>query len=540
MQIENSLDDAPQFIEWPEKDLPKIVVSEEVARRQLQAAMIASISAALGVVGNLMFYGTLPGLNILLFALLLSAAAVGLLIYFRQPISTKNMIFLLPGLIFAAMLAIYSAPELVMFNLLMLLGTIFIALRYANVPRLLGGGLLQVLFDAAAIAIIGWLEAPVSIVKGAVAWFKRQEVSETQGKNLISIVRGVMLTIPVLLVFGLLLSSADMVFGDLMSDVAGFLLPDNSGILVTQGFITVIFAWLSVIVLWAVPLETRHFPAKSEEKSKPAFQLSMIESSMVLTSANVMFLIFVLIQARYLFGGDANITAQGYTYSQYAVRGFYELVAVSVMTVGLILTLDIFTHRKRDREYTFRSLALVMVGLTLLLLVAAFRRLILYEDAYGFTRLRVQTQVLMLWLGILFLFLARDIVWREKRFFWIGILVTAIGFVLTLNLINLDRFIASHNIERYEETGKLDVPYLLTLSDDAIPVIAPLLDDNLNNTQREILLNGLGERLYVLDQDKEDRSWLGFHFGKDRARDALEPYRSMLQPYYENPYRYKF
>ena len=258
----------------------------------------------------------------------------------------------------------------------------------------------------------------------------------------------------------------------------------------------------------------------------------MIETSMVLASVNAMFLLFVAVQAKYLFGGKTNISVEGYTFSEYARRGFFEILTVSFLTMLLILVLDNFTQRKREKEYAFRGLSILLILLTMGLLGAAFHRLNLYENAYGFTHLRLMSGVFMIWLGLLLAVTIYYIIRREGQIFWVSAIVAGCGFVLTLNAINMDSFIASRNIERYHEQNKLDIPYLLTLSDDAIPVIAPLLDDTtLSSIQREELLNGLGMRLYKLDIDHEGRGWLEYHRGKDRAWRHWNHYRDILKDY---------
>jgi hypothetical protein len=113
-----------------------------------------------------------------------------------------------------------------------------------------------------------------------------------------------------------------------------------------------------------------------------------------------------------------------------------------------------------------------------------------------------------------------------------------VGFALTLNLLNLDGFIAHRNIERFEDTGKLDVLYLTSLSDDALPAIGPLLEDErLPEEDRLILRQELGLRLYELDRDRRERGVLDHHFGKARAWRALDEYRDTLGPYLRAPFR---
>jgi hypothetical protein len=271
----------------------------------------------------------------------------------------------------------------------------------------------------------------------------------------------------------------------------------------------------------------------SVPREKPRrFRLNMIEASTVSGSVNFLFVAFVAVQARYFFGGEANITAQGYTYAEYARRGFYELLAVSCMTMALLVALESLTYRKREEERLFRGLVTLMVTLTFVILIAAFRRSNLYENAYGYTRIRVMSGTFMIWLAVLLGVLLVAIVRHRRALFWTSCIVTGLGFILTLNLMNMDGFIASHNIARFEESGKLDVGYLLSLSDDAVPTVATLIDNrDLETSDRVQLLNGLGVRLAELDRDRETRGLFGYHVGKARAWQALDNYRQLLPPY---------
>ena len=74
-----------------------------------------------------------------------------------------------------------------------------------------------------------------------------------------------------------------------------------------------------------------------------------------------------------------------------------------MLTLGLSLILDHVSVRQSQREnIIFRVLALMIVALTTIMLASASQRMWLYEQAFGFTQLRVYTHVFMVWLGVLF------------------------------------------------------------------------------------------------------------------------------------------
>jgi hypothetical protein len=445
----------------------------------------------------------------------------------------KHAVFAIPAVVFGLLLGVRSAPQLVVFNTAAMLGSLLVVIHFTGTTRFIGGHWFIPAQRAFDIVTTGWLKSLREVVPDSLRWFSRAELATQQLATMRSVLRGILITLPIAAVFTLLLSSADAVFGDLTERVVTFFVPQSTGSIIEQFLLTVIFTVISMAAFWTMvsgQVETCSEPSPQGKTLR--FRLNMIEASMVLGSVNFLFVAFVLIQARYLFGGQANITAQGYTYAAYARRGFYELLGVSCMTLFLLVTLENVTYRKREEENTFRGLVVLMVALTFVILIAAFRRLNLYENAYGYTRIRVMSGTFMIWLAVLLLALLVAILRHRSEIVLIGCVVTAVGFVLTLNLMNLDGFIASHNIARFEDTGKLDVSYLLSLSDDAIPTVATLIDNrDLGAFGHEQLLRGLASRLYELDRDRATRGMFGYHIGKNRAWQALAKHQDSLQPY---------
>jgi hypothetical protein len=531
MQAENKIP-LPEFDEL--LGLIDETPDEEEMLQQFTAALVASASLVMGLIGNLLFHANPVGINVFLYVGLCSLAAFGLLLYLQRPIARQHAMFAIPAAVFALLLGVRSAPQLIIYNAAALLGSLLIVIHFTGTTRFIGGYWLNPLSRAIETVTIGWIENLRAVVPASMRWFGRAELDNQQLANIRSALRGVLITLPIAAVFTLLLSSADVVFGDFTGRVLSFFLPESAASVIEQFLLIALFTVISLTAFWIMVNDRPEAPEEPSPQEKPRrFRLNMIEASTVLGSVNFLFVAFVVIQARYFFGGEANITAQGYTYAEYARRGFYELLAVSFMTMLLLVTLESLTYRKREEENMFRSLVLLMVALTLVILIAAFQRLNLYENAYGYTRIRVMSGTFMIWLAVALGILLITILRHRSEMFWIGCIVTGLGFVLTLNLMNMDGFIASHNIARFEDTGKLDVGYLLSLSDDAIPTVVTLIDNrDLGAFEREQLLRGLGTRLYALDRDREARGRVGYHIGEARAWRALDAHRGILQPFY--------
>jgi len=482
---------------------------------------ILLIALALGWSVDLLFYGKALGISAPLFVLLLMVALFGLgWLEGMQP-ARRNLWLLAPLIFFASMVFVRANPFVTFLNAvasLALLG--FIAHFYAaGHPQRLGLiGYPIVLLRTAGNALV----RPAPLVSASVdVGAARQRGS----RNLLPVIRGLLLALPVLVIFTLLLASADLIFADYLKDLFSLeILPDLLELL-WRGIIVLGSAWflaggLAYALSRSQALDDQGALEKVFGSLAQVMRLGFIEVATVLILVDLLFLVFVWIQFAYLFGGRANITLEGYTYAEYARRGFFELVAVSVLTLGLILSLRWLTRRETPRQVRiFNGLSSLMVGLVLVILASAFQRLRLYEAAYGYTQLRLYSHVFMVWLAVAFVWFLVTL-WRWPDRFAIGAFVAALGFLVTLNAINPDAFIARQNLARYQVTGKLDAYYLTKLSEDAVPALV-LAIEQVTGDEREVLSGYLRYRLERMETSARWRSWPSFHLARRRAYELL-------------------
>src|SRR5690606_16488821 len=137
-------------------------------------------------------------------------------------------------------------------------------------------------------------------------------------------------------------------------------------------------------------------------KCKPF--LGMTETSITLVSLNPLFASFLIIQFQYFFAGEANITQAGFTYAQYAERGFRELLMVAAIAGLVYYSLASFTRRESKPKKLFFSilggLLLLQVGVVL---VSAYQRIVMYIHAYGLTTYRFIPQIFIFFLAAILL-----------------------------------------------------------------------------------------------------------------------------------------
>jgi hypothetical protein len=321
-----------------------------------------------------------------------------------------------------------------------------------------------------------------------------------------SIVRGVVLALPIVFLFTALLSSADPVFAKLMKNL--FNLDRLPEYIFRLTYILAGTYLLVGVFLYAI-LSSREDAISPAGDSRIRPFIGFIEAVVVLGSVSLLLAVFVAVQFRYFFGGVENITAEGFTYAEYARRGFGELVAVALLALVLFLGLGTLARREdRVRRKIFTALGIVLVAMVSVILGSAYRRLALYENAYGFTALRLYTHVFMVWLGILLVAVAGLEIAGRIRWFSLAGLAAVFAFTITLAVLNVDASIVRLNGSRGLEGGKLDAAYLNSLSVDAVPALLDLYSAA-GKPEQDVIGPNLSCRLYHMEHTLPD-AWQSY------------------------------
>ena len=186
---------------------------------------------------------------------------------------------------------------------------------------------------------------------------------------------------------------------------------------------------------------------------------------------------FLVAQATAMWGGhDYLERTTGLTYAEYVHQGFGQLTVATFLTVVVVaLTMHVAARDTARDRLLIRLLLGALCVLTLAVVASALYRMSLYQDAFGYTVLRVFVDGFELWLGLVIVFLlvagVRLSGWWVPR----AVLVSAAVFALVFAAMNPDAWVAGRNIDRFEAGSSLDTGYLSTLGADATPVIVDRL-----------------------------------------------------------------
>lgn len=312
-------------------------------------------------------------------------------------------------------------------------------------------------------------------------------------------------TVVLLLVFGSLFAGADAGFAALLGRAAPTVHVSNPfgrfvlGVLVCGG--TLGAAYL-----------LRRTPRVDALAPRPGHPVARWEWAIPVALLDLLFLGFVAVQLTVLFGGNTHVlTTADLTYAEYARQGFWQLLAVTALT---LLVIAVAVRKASRVEVADRVLVRVLLGmlcgLSLVVVASAIHRMSLYESQYGYTRLRVTVLVTELWLGLVFVLLIAAGVRLSGRWLPRAVLASAVGGVLLVAATDPDAYVARKNVERFGDTGRIDVSYLGSLSVDAVPAL-----DRLPEPERSCAL-------YRLDREvRGDSEWYEYNAARSRAKELL-------------------
>jgi Domain of unknown function (DUF4173) len=329
------------------------------------------------------------------------------------------------------------------------------------------------------------------------------------------IIIGLLIGLPLLLFITVLLMSADAVFGDMMMEVPEFILDLNF----LEGFFRSLVALFLMLVFFGVfqVLHKRYIPpvVHSFKEKKKAVRWDHVIAATILILLNSIYLLFVVIQFKYFFG-DA---LQGdYTYAEHARRGFFELVFVTMMNWSLlIICLKFVKATKRSADYFMKVMYSLLIMASGVMLISAYQRLSMYEAAYGFTMDRILAHTFMLFLIVIFAYTFIR-VWLEGISLLHFYVIAGLLFYTALNAINLEKMIVDNNLERFEESNKIDIYYLNSLSYSGIEGLITLYEKDPNYPDLRMILQDRKQMIENINLD----TWQSFNFKKHEVVKRLQ------------------
>jgi hypothetical protein len=482
------------------------------ARRVLLGALL------LGVLADPLLRNEPWGLGLLAWMIAFAVVTLWLAGRRGRPLSAESGAWLAVAVLFAAGISWRDAEMLQVFDMLAMLvalGLLAMSLGGVPVPGLALARVRDLIRAAFGTGLDVAAGAIPLVLRDAEPHATRRSSSPGRAGR---IARALAISAPILLVFTLLLTQADPVFGSF------FTLPDiEIDVVLSHIFIAGFFAWVTAGWLRRSLLaEPRGTASPSAPFSFP-LALNATDVSLALGALAVLFAAFVAVQVGWLFGGEALVLrTTGLGYAEYARRGLFELTCVAALLLPVLLVAKALIPASDARTLVlYRRLALSLVLLLGVMMVSAGARMRLYVHYYGVSADRLYATAFMIWLAVVFAWLVLTVLRSRPRAFAAGTVLSGFAVLLILNVLNPDALVARSNLAR----KTADPAYVASLGGDAVPALVSALTapaaGTMAQAERCAAAAHLLERWSGERQERMTRSWTQWSSGRARALEAV-------------------
>ncbi len=506
-------------------------VVRPVSQYTLQARdAVGSMNKALFVILSVLF-GWLCSRSLFSFDFGIGMTAMGLSFYFiyipficfkqKKPFSLFGWILFIPQIIILASFSFFSDIRMIT------IGLIASFLIAAVQTTLLAGCTTgkPFTFDLLCDTCINYLAMPFMNLFTTIAGiFAGKDKTEKKGKNSLKIAIGAAISLPVVLILIMIFAFADQMFAKWVSDIIRVL--NINPFRITADILFTFVTMLYVMPL-VVSLRSGYHKQYNHKESRRFFD--PIITSTVLFASSVVYLVFVAVQFTYLFAGIGNLPKE-LTLAEYSRRGFFELVAVIVVTTIVMGTVCMLTkNNSRDRLPVYVKVALLIITASnAVIIVSAARRLLIYINAYHLTVSRFNAAVLIALMAVVDLVVALRIIFDHLK------VSAVVGTVVAMTaaaycIFNVDGFVAKYNVDRYLNNptkNQIDVNYLAQdLSSAAVPQLERLVNKAPKETVKnhaKLAIANIAHRCDLFEGD--NRHIARWTLDRQRAVDIIDQY----------------
>lgn len=498
-------------------------------------------SLALAILHSILFFGQKWGISILLYMIPLIFFVIDILAEKGKIKNTKPLILAIPILCISATYLIFNNAFFQICNMIaiIVLFLIMIILSVLEEKKILDIVSQVVLLIAKPFAKI---EEVVQMIVNQVFARKDNSEKDTRKHEIIKKVGlGVIILVPILLIVLALLTSADSIFAQELGGITKWIQSIFKGMnireIVGRIALIILFTIYGASFIYNILVDAEEAERQIPEQPNKLY-FDHIVVNTILTGLNIIYLVFCYIQIVNLFMGYTNLSQT--EYAEYARSGFFQLMAVSFINLVIILTT---THNSKEGSkgqisYT-KGMNLLLAIATFIILISSFMRMYLYEQAFGYTFLRLMVYMILITEAILMVPTIIHIFNKKinliKPYFAIILVM-----YLVVNYMNVDAMIAKKNIDRYfeqidksEQTTQIEQTHHIIQKNNVEQIEQPTIDfsylkttgiDGIFQVQR--LLNVKDENLkkqvnnYIYQQKAKYKNdtWQSFNINRYRLQ----------------------
>ncbi len=434
---------------------------------------------ALAILYNLLFYNLKLGINVILF----NIPFLIFLIYYllkNDLVKNKNgLLFLIPIIILSMNYFIFNNFYSRINKFIIPLFYIIMIIYTVNPPKTITNFITKMFSE---------IIKPFDYIEEVQKELKEYENKlSKESKTIIQIIKSTIIILPIVILVLLLLTSADSLFDSILGETLSLIFK-----MLRPSFIMRILSILFFFFYVSLSLIYIKKDLIIEEDEEKEENKSNITVKLLLTVLNIIYIIFDLIQIHSLFLHNIN---SSFNYADYARRGFFQLMIISFINFSII----VFSKSKKDSY--IKIMSIVMLILTGIIICSSFYRMFLYEQAYGYTILRLGVYVILVTEMILIIPTILYVLKENINILNYYVIIIT-GVYTIINLFSVDNIITNNNIKRYYKINKIDIDYLENNNYDNIPLLISLKKQCSDNYLKDEIDFYLKERYQEIKKEK--------------------------------------
>lgn len=453
----------------------------------------------ISIYNSILFFGKRFGLNVILFNIPLLTFLYNILRRNKKINNKKGLLFMIPIILLSTSYLIYDNIFFKIFNIFVIIALFMLMYVYTMKKD---SKISELIID-----VIKLMFLPLSHIDKYYRVVKIKidsiiTLSETNKKK----IKSLFVVMPIIITILFLLSSADMIFNNIFKIFNKIPLDNTIERIIS---VTILFTYLGSTINYLL----FGFLNSDDKTNNKSYKIESYTIKLLLTILNIIYIVFDFIQIRSLIfhHGLSNIN-----YAQYARSGFFQLMCISIINLIILL---VSKKAKQDTKYN-KTMSIIMIFLTFIIIISSFLRMYMYESAYGYTLLRLLVYVTLITETVLLIPTLVYIINPKINILNCYVIITVTAYTI-LSLSPVDYFIAKNNISRYYKVNKIDMNYLQNYSTDNIP----LLYDFYNNIEKKgdkYYYNNLKNYFkYMYKMNKND-SIFEYNISRSRAVKLLK------------------
>lgn len=420
------------------------VLTEEIKKEhrimQTQYGFFGLITFVYSIISIFCIYKNPSGILFPVFIVISLVYMAVILERLGRPLQKNSLFYLHSIMLLGVSTFCTDNSRIIMLNkmFLFVLGILLLLHQFCDTSKWQPGkylaGMLQIVFGS-----MGEVGNPFG---DGLRYFK--EKNKILSKNVAAVLIGIGVAFPLLWIASMLLADADAVFGSLVDAVLNRIRMGDT-YREALGIILRILAFFVMIYAWLSYLSEGHIKSECRERKKCEPIIAITAIGLLST----VYLLFCGIQVIFLFFGGGDLPA-GYTYAGYAREGFFQLLAVSIMNLVIVLIgLYMFGESK-----VLKGILTVMSICTFVMIISSALRMIMYIRYYYLTFQRVVVLWSLAVLFVVFIGVIRSIYKREFNLFRYGVIVVTVIY-LAFSFSHPDCYIARINLSNaYSEDSE--------------------------------------------------------------------------------------